>query len=133
MSHDLAERPAWSDPPGYRLTDVDRPAADLIEAYRRRLSARPRRSSRRAARARARDLERDLSGAEFGPLLRGSGLAVDADGTVAGAILLGTLPGEPPLNGPWVIELFRHPAAPRRRPRAAASARWRSPTGRPSA
>jgi GNAT superfamily N-acetyltransferase len=29
---------------------------------------------------------------------------------VAGAILIGTLPGDPPLNGPWIIELFRHPA-----------------------
>ena len=29
---------------------------------------------------------------------------------MVGAILLGTLPGDPPENGPWVIELFRHPA-----------------------
>jgi GNAT superfamily N-acetyltransferase len=56
------------------------------------------------------DLEKDLAGVEFGGLLRGSGLAVGDGGAVVGAILLGTLPGEPPFNGPWVIELFRHPA-----------------------
>ena len=55
------------------------------------------------------DLERHLAGPDFGPLLPGSGLAIAPDGTVAGAILLGVLPGDPPLNGPWVIELFRHP------------------------
>src|SRR5918994_753766 len=27
LSHGLAERPEWREPPGYRLTDVDRPAA----------------------------------------------------------------------------------------------------------
>ncbi len=109
MTHDLAVRPDWSDPPGHRLTDVDRPAADLVDAY---LAAFP--PGHVDHRAEPRDsalatLVRHLSGVEFGPLLRGSGLAVAADGTVAGAILLGVLPGEPPLNGPWLIEVFRHP------------------------
>ena len=106
MSHDLAERPDWREPPGYRLTEVDRPAADLMDAYRAAFPAghvdhRPDPGP---------DLEKDLAGVEFGGLLRGSGLAVGDGGAVVGAILLGTLPGDPPFNGPWVIELFRHPA-----------------------
>ena len=56
-----------------------------------------------------RDLEDYVSGRAFGPLLRGSGLAVDREGAVVGAILIGMLPGDPPLNGPWLIEIFRHP------------------------
>jgi GNAT superfamily N-acetyltransferase len=109
MSHDLAERPALPDPRGYRLTDVDRPGADLLNAYR---AAYPpghvdhRRETPERSQA---ELEGFIAGEEFGPLLCGSGLAVAPDDTVAGAILLGTLPGDPPLNGPWVIEVFRHP------------------------
>ena len=106
MSHDLAERPAWRDPAGYRLTEIDRPAADLIDAYLAAFP--PGHVDHRPDPGPA--LENDLAGVEFGPLLRGSGLAVDDGGGVVGAIVLGTLPGEPPLNGPWVIELFRHPA-----------------------
>jgi GNAT superfamily N-acetyltransferase len=105
MSHDLAERPAWHEPEGYRLTEVDRPAADLIGAY---LAAFPPGHVDHRPDPQP-DLEKDLAGVEFGPLLRGSGLAVTVDGAVVGAILLGTLPGEPPFNGPWIIELFRHP------------------------
>jgi GNAT superfamily N-acetyltransferase len=104
MSHDLAERPAWREPEGYRLTEIDRPAADLLDAY---MAAFPPGHVDHRPNPRA-DLARDLTGTEFGPLLRGSGLAVRGD-AVVGAILLGTLPGEPPFNGPWVIELFRHP------------------------
>ena len=33
MSHDLSVRPSLPDLPGYRLTDVDRPAADLMDAF----------------------------------------------------------------------------------------------------
>jgi GNAT superfamily N-acetyltransferase len=112
MSHDLAERPRWQAPPGYRLTDVDRPAADLLDAYR---AAFPRDhvDHRDETPERALDeLEGHLSGQAFGPLLRGSGLAVAPDGTVAGAIIVGLLPGDPPLNGPWLMEVFRHPAHP---------------------
>ena len=110
MSHDLSERPAFPEPRGYRLTGVDRPAADLMHAYR---AAYPpghidyRGETDEHAR---RDLEGYLAGGEFGPLVRGSGLAVAPDGAVVGALLIGTLPGEAPLNGPWIIEVFRHPA-----------------------
>jgi GNAT superfamily N-acetyltransferase len=113
MSRDLARDPAaerWPEPPGVRLTDVDRPAADLVDAFRAAYPpGHPDHREESPERSLA-DLETWVSGREFGPLLPGSGLAVAPDGTVAGAILLGTLPGDPPENGPWVIELFRHPA-----------------------
>jgi GNAT superfamily N-acetyltransferase len=109
MSHDLAERPERRGPPGYRLTDVDRPAVDLLDAYRAAYPPEhPDHRDEPPERSLA-DLESYLDGTAFGPLLRGSGLAVQGD-AVAGAILVGTLPGDPPVNGPWVIELFRHPS-----------------------
>jgi GNAT superfamily N-acetyltransferase len=109
MSHDMTDRPEWREPPGYWLTDVDRPAADLLDAYRAafppdHVDHRDETPERALA-----TLESHVSGREFGPLLRGSGLAVAEDDSVVGAILLGTLPGDPPLNGPWLIEVFRDP------------------------
>jgi GNAT superfamily N-acetyltransferase len=109
MSHDLAERPAWREPPGYRLTDVDRPAADLVDAYRAAFPPGHVDHRGEPPEQSLAELESHLSGRAFGPLLAGSGLAIAPDDAVAGAILLGTLPGEPPLNGPWLIEVFRHP------------------------
>jgi GNAT superfamily N-acetyltransferase len=110
LSHDMAERPALPELPGYRLTHVDRPATELMDAF---LAAYPpghpdhRVQSYEQALA---PIDGYVRGREFGGLLHGSGLAVAPDGRVAGAILIGTLPGDPPLNGPWIIELFRHPA-----------------------
>jgi GNAT superfamily N-acetyltransferase len=112
MSHDLAERPALPDPPGYRLTDVDRPGADLLNAYRAAYAPGHVDHRRETPERSQAELEGFIAGQEFGPLLRGSGLAVARDDAVVGAILLGTLPGDPPLNGPWVIEVFRHPEHP---------------------
>lgn len=111
MTHDLAQRPQTRELPGYRLTDVDRPAADLLDAN---LAAygpgHPdhRDEPRETAHA---ELQSHLDGTLYGPLLAGSGLAL-RDETVVGAILLGTLPGDPPLCGPWVLDLFRHPEHP---------------------
>lgn len=112
MSHDLAERPEWHEPAGYRLTDVDRPAADLVDAFRAAYPPGHLDHREESGEQVLTLLDGYLQGREFGPLLRGSGLAVVPDGPVVGAILIGTLPGDPPLNGPWVIEVFRHPAHP---------------------
>ena len=112
MSHDLAERLDWHEPAGYRLTDVDRPAADLVDAFR---AAYPPGHLDRREESDEQVLtllDGYVQGREFGPLLRGSGLAVAADGAVVGGILIGTLPGDPPLNGPWIIEVFRDPGHP---------------------
>ena len=56
------------------------------------------------------EIHRYVYGGQFGPLLAGSGIAVAENGAVVGAIILGTIPGDPPRNGPWVIDIFRDPA-----------------------
>lgn len=53
-----------------------------------------------------------MDGEVIGPLLACSRTAA-AGGRPAGAALILDMPGQPPLCGPWVGELFRHPAAPR--------------------
>jgi hypothetical protein len=119
LSRDLVRDPApdaWLEPPtppGYRLTAVDRPAADLADAC---IAAYPPEHpdfgdipdpGRPDL-----ELEDIMSGRLLGPLLRCSGLAVREDGTVAGAVLVSAQPGEPPLAGPWIGQVFRHPDAP---------------------
>lgn len=60
-----------------------------------------------------RELLRSLMDGEvIGPLL-GCSRTAAAAGRMAGAALIMEMPGEPPLAGPWVGELFRHPGAPR--------------------
>jgi GNAT superfamily N-acetyltransferase len=112
-SYDFARRPPprmWTDPPGVRLTDIDRPAADLVAA---RLAAYPPDHPDRVhiPEDSAAELHEFIYEGRFGPLLAGSGIAV-AGGDVVGAIIVGALPGDPPLNGPWVIDVFRDPAWP---------------------
>jgi hypothetical protein len=104
-------RPAsWDAPPGIRLTDINRPVRDLIPS---RMAAYPPDHPDHVfmPEDQADELERYVQGGEFGPLLRGSGLAVTND-SVVGGIILGTVPGDPPRNGPWVIDVWRDPALP---------------------
>jgi hypothetical protein len=118
MSRDLVRDPAPDDwlepgrPAGYRLTAVDRPAIDLAPAC---LAAYPRDhpdfDSISDPDRPERELDDLISGRLLGPLLRCSGLVVRADGSVAGAVLVNGQPGEPPLSGPWVSQIFRHPGA----------------------
>jgi GNAT superfamily N-acetyltransferase len=107
-SYAFRRRPTWEAPPGIRLTDIDRPAADLVPA---RLAAYPPEHPDRHLMPddNAAELHALIYGGEFGPLLRGSGLALAGD-AVVGAIILGTIPGDPPRNGPWIIDIFRDPA-----------------------
>jgi GNAT superfamily N-acetyltransferase len=111
-SYDFARNPPaqrWDAPAGIRLTDIDRPVADLLDA-------------RRAAYPPSHpdfgdvpeddeaELEALIYGEQYGPLLPGSGLAVTEDGAVVGGIILGTIVGgDPPAYGPWVIDVFRKP------------------------
>jgi len=111
-SFDLGRRPrpsAWTTPPGIRLTDIDRPAADLVPA---RVAAYPpdHPDAAHVPDDHEAELHQYVYGGQFGPLLAGSGIAVTDGGAVAGAIVLGTIPGDPPRNGPWVIDIFRDPA-----------------------
>ena len=109
-SYDLSgDRPSgWEAPAGVRLTDIDRPAADLVAA---RVAAYP--ADHPDVAFLPDDHEAELhayiTGGAFGPPLRGSGLAIADDGAVVGAIILGMVPGDPPRNGPWVIDVFRTP------------------------
>jgi ribosomal protein S18 acetylase RimI-like enzyme len=108
-SYDLRRRPPVPpDPPGFRLTDVDRPAADLVPA---RLAAYPPGHPDTADMPDDNEAELHawIHDGTFGPLLPGSGLAVTDAGDVAGAVILGEVPGEPPRGGPWVIDVFRDP------------------------
>ncbi len=58
-----------------------------------------------------RDARSSLHHVTGGQLLDASGVIV-RDGRVVAAILVGRFPGEPPLGGPWVMELFRDPEHP---------------------
>jgi GNAT superfamily N-acetyltransferase len=119
MSRDLVRDPAlpeWLEPAlpaGVRLTPVDRPALDLAPAC---LAAYPREHpdfEHVPAPDRPEvELEEIISGRLMGPLLRCSGLAVGEEGDVVAAVLVNGTPGEPPMGGPWIAQLFRHPAAP---------------------
>jgi ribosomal protein S18 acetylase RimI-like enzyme len=102
--------PPWEAPPGIRLTDVDRPVADMLASYQ---AAYPPDHPDHdfIPGDDAEELEAVIVGERYGPLLSGSGLAVGEGGAVVGAILLGTIEGgDPPAYGPWVIDLWRDPA-----------------------
>jgi len=116
MSRDLVADPApaeWCDPDppdGLRLTPLDRPAADLAPAA---LAAYPPDHVDNAHLDRPidhpRELEGLLAGRAVGPLLDCSGLAVDREGAVVGAVLVNCDDMPPPYGGPWVTQVFRGP------------------------
>lgn len=115
-SRDLRAAPAPSSwgtpevPEGLRLTAVDRSARDLapllLAAYP---PGNPDHSGWSPEEARQ-VVARILAGQSLGPLLPCSGLALDGE-TVVGACLVTLRDGSPPHGGPWVIEVYRHPAA----------------------
>jgi hypothetical protein len=118
LSRDLVRDPAPPDwlepplPPGYRLAAADRSGSDLAPACRAAYP--PEHSDYGDIPDPGRpEIELDdlIAGRIVGPLLRCSSLVVRDDGTVAGAILVNAKPGEPPLAGPWVAQVFRHPDA----------------------
>jgi hypothetical protein len=116
MSRDLARDPAptgWLEPPlprGVRLTPVDRSAAELTPAYRAAFP--PGHPDHDEVGEEAQDeLEGLLSGRILGPLLRCSVLAVGERGDVLGVSLVNGQPGDPPLAGPWISNVFRRPEA----------------------
>jgi GNAT superfamily N-acetyltransferase len=116
LSRDLVADPApraWQDPPapdGLRLTPLDRPAEDLAAAA---VAAYPPEHVDNAHLDRPIDHPKELreliAGRSVGPLLGCSGLAVDADDAVVGAVLVNDDEGSPPYGGPWVTQVFRGP------------------------
>jgi GNAT superfamily N-acetyltransferase len=115
QSRDLRTDPAPAAvaparPDRLRLVPCDRPARDLLAAW---LAAyppgHPDHEPGTAAQLMARGLVPLLDGSILGPLLRCSALVVDGDAVVAGCLVNGR-PGDPPLAGPWVSDVFRDPA-----------------------
>jgi GNAT superfamily N-acetyltransferase len=105
------DRPStWDTPPGVRLTDIDRPMRELIPS---RTAAYPPGHPDHGflPEDMEDELHRYVHGGEFGPILRGSGLAI-VNGAVVGGIIVTAIPGDPPRNGPWVIDVWRDPALP---------------------
>ncbi len=115
-SRDLRAQPpaAWEPartPPGVRITALDRPAADLVDAWH---AAFPADHPDHLGGPPPADVEQELAdqiaGRVLGPMLPCSGLAVAGDGRVVAAVIVTDRPGVPPFGGPWVCDLFRHPA-----------------------
>ena len=118
MSRDLARDPTPGDwlepqvPRGYRLTPVDRPAHELAPACAAAYPPSHPDFGDIPDPTRPEDeLEEIIAGRLLGPLLPCSGLIVRDDDTVAGAALITGPPGDPPFSGPWVTQIYRHPAA----------------------
>jgi GNAT superfamily N-acetyltransferase len=116
MSRDLGRYPAPGDwlepplPPGVRLTPVNRPPIDLAPAYTAAFPpGHP--DHGELPEDPARELDDLMSGRMLGPLLRCSALAVGEGGDVLGAILVNGQPGDPPMSGPWIANVFRRPEA----------------------
>lgn len=108
-----APRPAVPTPPGVLLGPAQGvPAEALLDAY---IEAYPPGHPDHHAVA-DRDGHRELlaalvGGTAIGPLMACARTAATG-GRLVGAALVVDMPGEPPLCGPWLGELFRHPDAP---------------------
>jgi GNAT superfamily N-acetyltransferase len=114
-SRDLRRRPPGetpSPPPGVTIGPLDRGAAELGELYAAAYS--PGHADWTYIGPPADPvayLEALLDGATAGPRLEISRLAIAADRTPAGVLIVTRLDGEPPFGGPWVAELFRRPGS----------------------
>jgi GNAT superfamily N-acetyltransferase len=112
LTRDLLAHPAshaGPAPAGLELRPADRPAADLVDAYR---AAFPPEHPDGAARVHEDPLEemrRIVEQHIVGPVLECSGIAVDRDANVRAAVIITDSGGTPPFGGPWVAECFRHP------------------------
>jgi GNAT superfamily N-acetyltransferase len=106
--------PPWEPriPLGVRVTALDRPAADLVDAWRAAFPpGHPDHLGGPPPVHAEQELADELAGGVLGPLLPSSGLAVAGDGRVVAAVIVTDRPGVPPFGGPWIAELFRDPAA----------------------
>jgi GNAT superfamily N-acetyltransferase len=116
MCRNLAADPppaAWSElrpAPALRLTSCERQASDLLLAWQ---AAYPVThpdhfvgDGDMALRVR---LVPQLAGDLYGPLSPLSTLATDTAGHVVAAVIVNNMDNEPPWNGPWITDLFRHP------------------------
>jgi GNAT superfamily N-acetyltransferase len=117
MCRELAADPPPPDWAGLRpaaalrLTTCDRPAADLLPAWRAAYPAtHPDHfpdDDEAALRVR---LVPQLAGNLHGPLLPLSTLVTDAADRVVAAVVVNDVDSEPPWRGPWITDLFRDPS-----------------------
>jgi GNAT superfamily N-acetyltransferase len=103
MTHDLRELPAAVDA---RIVPLTAGAAGLMPAHR---AAYGPDHPDHAIASQDDPLGALLSGQLVGPLLACSRMAV-VDDAIAGAAIVNDFPGEPPVAGPWLSEIFRDPA-----------------------
>jgi GNAT superfamily N-acetyltransferase len=105
--------PPWRPvgiPDGVRITPLDRPAADLVDAWRAAFPAgHPDHLGGPPPAHVEEELTDQIAGRTLGPLLPCSGLAVSGDHRVVAGIIVTDRHGTPPWGGPWVGDLFRHP------------------------
>jgi hypothetical protein len=104
LRRDLRAAPATrasAAPAGLDLRPADRPAEDLVDAFRAAFPPSHPDGPREHPRT---ELATILSGA-LGPLLDASALAVDGEGRVRAAVLVTASP----VTGPWIMECFRDP------------------------
>ncbi|MEV4319550.1 GNAT family N-acetyltransferase [Actinocrispum sp. NPDC049592] len=117
MACDLREVPPpphWRGqrpPAAFRIVPCDRPARDLLEAWRAAYPAdHPDHfpaDDQTAVRERLGPL---IAGRLYGPLLPFSALVANPRNRIVAAALVNDFAGEAPRPGPWITELFRQPA-----------------------
>jgi GNAT superfamily N-acetyltransferase len=114
LSRDLRDPPSPPGvPPGLRIVAADRPASDLVAAFRAAYARdHPDFRAHPYPEYPAAELAPLLEGRQVGPLMAASALAVDEAGGVVGAALVNRAPGDPPDSGPWLTQLFRAPNHP---------------------
>ncbi len=110
LTRDLRTEPAAEARPaphGLLLTPANRPAEDLVGAYRSAFSPDHIDGATRVHEDPREQLDAILTGRLVGPVLDCSGLAVDRDGSVRAAVIVTAAPGPRPFGGPWIAECFR--------------------------
>jgi GNAT superfamily N-acetyltransferase len=117
MARDLRTAPPpprWGGqrpPAAFRIVPCDRPARDLLGAWRAAYPAdHPdhfRADDQTALRERLGPL---LTGRLYGPLLPFSALVANPSDRIVAAALVNDFAAEAPRHGPWITELFRQPA-----------------------
>jgi len=117
MCRDLVADPpsaAWAGlrpVPELRLVTCDRPAGDLMPAWRAAYPAtHPDHFADDDEKALRVRLVPQLTGSLYGPLLPFSTLVTDTADRVVAAVVVNDMDGEPPWTGPWITDLFRHPS-----------------------
>ncbi|WP_028061033.1 GNAT family protein [Candidatus Solirubrobacter pratensis] len=112
LTRDLVAHPAshaGPPPPGLELRAADRPAADLVGAYRAAFPPEHPDGAARVDEDPLEEMRRIVELRVVGPVLDCSGLAVDRQGIVRAAVIITDSGGTPPFGGPWVAECFRDP------------------------